>query len=120
MAIPWIQNRLPVISGALFLTAPSSALIKNTISRWRPPTSEETPDSLDRAGAYIGVLERLFVYFFVLNGLWDAVGFLIAAKSVFRFGDLRNSSDLKLTEYILIGTLLSVGLASLVAAMVRA
>jgi hypothetical protein len=39
------------------------------------------------------------------------VGFLIAAKSVFRFGDLKESKDRKLTEYILVGTLVSFGLA---------
>jgi hypothetical protein len=42
---------------------------------------------------------------------WQAIGFLIAAKSVFRFGDLSQSKDRKLTEYILIGTLLSFGIA---------
>jgi len=36
---------------------------------------------------------------------------LIAAKSVFRFGDLSRAKDRKLTEYILIGTFLSFGLA---------
>jgi hypothetical protein len=35
----------------------------------------------------------------------------LAAKSVFRFGDLKESKDRKLTEYILIGTLLSFGIA---------
>ena len=43
----------------------------------------------------------------------EGVGFLIAAKSVFRFGDLSKAKDRKLTEYILIGTLLSFGLAIL-------
>ncbi|MDK2969458.1 MAG: hypothetical protein PWQ65_561, partial [Bacteroidota bacterium] len=36
---------------------------------------------------------------------------LVAAKSVFRFGDLKDSGNRKLTEYILIGTLLSFGIA---------
>jgi hypothetical protein len=44
-------------------------------------------------------------------GRWEAIGFLIAAKSVFRFGDLKDSRNRKLTEYILIGTLLSFGIA---------
>jgi hypothetical protein len=56
-------------------------------------------------------LERLFVSTFVLTGNWAAIGFLIAAKSVFRFGDLRESKSRKLTEYILIGTLLSFAIA---------
>jgi hypothetical protein len=39
------------------------------------------------------------------------LGLLLAAKSIFRFGDLTNAKDKNLTEYILIGTLLSFGLA---------
>jgi hypothetical protein len=39
----------------------------------------------------------------------------LAAKSIFRFGDLKESKDVKLTEYILIGTLLSFGLGILCA-----
>jgi len=46
-----------------------------------------------------------------VTGHWEAIGFLIAAKSVFRFGDLKESKERKLTEYILIGTLLSFGIA---------
>ncbi len=37
--------------------------------------------------------------------------FLMAAKSVLRFGDLREAKDKGHTEYVLIGTLLSFGLA---------
>jgi len=56
-------------------------------------------------------LERLLIFTFVVTGHWEAIGFLIAAKSVFRFGDLKESKERKLTEYILIGTLLSFGIA---------
>lgn len=48
---------------------------------------------------------------FIITNHWEGIGFLIAAKSVFRFGDLSQAKDRKLTEYILIGTLLSFGLA---------
>jgi hypothetical protein len=51
------------------------------------------------------------VFTFVLTNHWEAIGFLIAAKSIFRFGDLKDAKDLKLTEYVLIGTLLSFGIA---------
>ena len=57
------------------------------------------------------MLERLFVFVFVVTANWEGIGFLLAAKSVFRFGDLKESKDRKLTEYILIGTLLSFGIA---------
>ncbi|WP_375325423.1 DUF3307 domain-containing protein [Flagellimonas sp. GZD32] len=67
--------------------------------------------SLKNAGTYIGMLERLFVFGFILMQQWAAIGLLIAAKSVFRFGDLNKGKNRKLTEYVLIGTLLSFGLA---------
>jgi hypothetical protein len=103
---------LVFLTGIVFLTTPTSVIVKNTISKWTP-TSVLYPsaDSLQNAGRYIGILERLFVFVFVVSNHWEGIGFLIAAKSIFRFGDLKESSDLKLTEYILIGTLLSFGIA---------
>ncbi|MDN3690285.1 DUF3307 domain-containing protein [Cyclobacterium jeungdonense] len=101
----WLLTTLGV-----FLTLPSSVIIQTIISKWTP-LSDDTESSLDKAGQYIGIMERLFVFAFILSGRWEAIGFLVAAKSVFRFGDLRQSKDRKLTEYILIGTLLSFGLA---------
>ena len=69
--------------------------------------------SLPNAGKYIGIIERLFVLIFIIMGRWEAIGLLITAKSVFRFNDLKESNSRKLTEYILIGTLLSFGIAIL-------
>lgn len=97
----------------IFLTLPSSIIIKVFITRWTPHTEENNNESLEDAGKFIGIFERLFVFVFVTTGHWEAVGFLLAAKSVFRFGDLKESKDRKLTEYILIGTLVSFGIAML-------
>ncbi len=69
--------------------------------------------SLPNAGKYIGIIERLFVLLFIIIGRWEVIGLLITAKSVFRFNDLKESNNRKLTEYILIGTLLSFGIAIL-------
>ena len=80
------------------------------MSRWRVESLSEDA-SLPQAGQYIGMLERLFVFGFIALNQWQAIGFLLAAKSVFRFSDLSRAKDRQLTEYILIGTLLSFGLA---------
>ncbi len=104
-------NILLIITGLVFLTTPTSVIVKNTISRWTPTSDHPSADSLENAGKFIGILERLFVFVFVVTQHWEGIGFLIAAKSIFRFGDLKESNDLKLTEYILIGTLLSFGIA---------
>jgi len=98
----------------LLLTRVSSIVIKVLISRWTPLNVDDpgkSNHSLANAGSYIGFLERLFIFVFIITNHWEGVGFLLAAKSVFRFGDLKEAHDRRLTEYILIGTLLSFGLA---------
>lgn len=66
---------------------------------------------LDRAGLWIGRLERLLMLTFVLVNHFESIGFLIAAKSILRFGDGGGLGRRKETEYILVGTLLSFVLA---------
>lgn len=94
----------------LFLTKPSSIFIKIFISKWTPEKTAKI-DSLESAGNWIGILERLLIFVFIIIGKFEAVGFLLAAKSIFRFGDLKEGNDRRLTEYILIGTLSSFGTA---------
>jgi hypothetical protein len=103
--------------GALFLTTPAAMFIKIIITKWIPQEkgSLNITESLQDAGKFIGILERLLIYLFICTSHFEAVGFLLAAKSIFRFGDLREAHDLKLTEYVLIGTLLSFGIALIVA-----
>lgn len=110
---------LVIVTGIVLLTTPASILIKTIISGWTPE-DKNNDGSLSNAGHYIGILERLFVYGFILMGQFGAIGFLLGAKSVFRFGDLTRANDRKLTEYVLIGTLLSYGIALLAGLAVSA
>ena len=87
--------------------------MKTIFSKWNISKLTKDNESLKDAGKYIGILERLLVFIFIIVGQWGAVGFLITAKSVFRFGDLTASKERQLTEYILIGTLISFGIAIL-------
>ncbi len=115
-----IDNRAwIIITGVLLLTKPTSITIKNSISIWTPEERNEKDDSLQNAGNYIGMLERIFVFCFIITGHFEAIGFLLAAKSIFRFGDLKEAKDRKLTEYVLIGTLLSFGIAMLTGFLVQ-
>ena len=99
------------ITGIVFLTSPVSYGVKIFISKWTPDPEGQDSASLQSAGKYIGFFERLLVFVFIIINQWAAIGFLLAAKSIFRFGDLKESKDRKLTEYVLIGTLLSFGTA---------
>src|SRR5690606_7810053 len=103
--LSWLnQERWIILTTALVsLTLPSSVLIRILISGWTPKTVDKPKDSLQDASKYIGIMERLFVFTFILTDHWEAIGFLLAAKSIFRFGDLKESKERKLTEYVLIG-----------------
>lgn len=104
------EHTLLLITAVLVVTIAASILMKYLMAAFQFEEDKKC-DSLKNAGQYIGILERLFVFGFIILGQWQVIGFLLATKSVFRFGDLSRSKDRKLTEYILIGTLLSFGIA---------
>jgi hypothetical protein len=116
------QNILKILMAALFLTTPASIFIKILLSSWTPVPEMQSniqTESLSSAGKYIGILERLLVFTFILVDHWEGVGFMVAAKSVFRFSDLAQAKQRKLTEYVLIGTLLSFGMAVLTGILIK-
>jgi hypothetical protein len=79
----------------------------------------ETIQGLRNGGLYIGCLERALVMLLVLIGQPAGVGFLITAKSILRFGDVTDSGQRKLTEYIIIGTFMSFGWGLLIAVLTQ-
>lgn len=96
-----------IFTGILFLTFPTAVIMQRFMQQWSQQFETDDDGTLRGAGMYIGILERLFIIIAILTSNLSVIGFLLAAKSVFRFGDLSRSEDRKLTEYILIGTLLS-------------
>jgi hypothetical protein len=68
-----------------------------------------TAESLPGAGRVIGLLERGLIFALVLLGQPEGVGLLMAAKSILRFGAVKD--DRALSEYVIIGTLASFGWA---------
>jgi len=108
--INWTMILL-ILACTIGVTSMSAIVMKVIISKWNIKKINKDEDSLENAGTYIGILERLLVFLFVVTDLWSGIGFLLAAKSIFRFGDLSRAKDRKLTEYVLIGTLLSFGFA---------
>ncbi len=95
----------------LFLTGPSGILIELMTTRWRIQLSgiKGSLTSLEKAGMLIGIIERLLIFFLVIIGKYEAVGLLIAAKSLLRFNEKDRPEEK--TEYLLVGTLISVALA---------
>lgn len=106
MALLTNSNALWVIAGYLIILNPSAVFIRMMLERLTNHFSSD--GSLPLAGQSIGMLERVLMLTFILLDQFAGLGFLIAAKSVFRFGDLSASKDKQLTEYVMLGTLLSV------------
>ena len=94
---------------------PSSILLGTFIAKWTP--KENDKNSLPNAGSWIGYLERVLILTFMLVGCMEGIGFLLAAKSVFRFGELTKAKEVKITEYVMIGTLSSFTIAILLGAV---
>ncbi len=75
--------------------------------------AETAAEGLPGAGRVIGLLERGLIFVLVLIGQPQGVGLLMAAKSILRYGALKE--DRALSEYVIIGTLASFGWALLAA-----
>ncbi|MCS3650414.1 hypothetical protein [Salinibacter ruber] len=74
---------------------------------------------LKEGGRLIGYCERLLIYVFVLANAPSAIGFLVTAKSLFRFGEVTGAEKRRHTEYIIIGTLVSFAYAVTLSYLVR-
>ena len=87
-----------ILIGYMLMLKPSSLLISMFIRGWTPSNGMQT-QGMPNAGKWTGNIE--------------AVGILLAAKSIFRFGDLNKAREIKITEYVLLGTLASFSIALL-------
>jgi len=99
-------NYLAIILAYMICVKPTNIIIKEVFHVFGV-TFKQNGEELVNAGKLIGLIERWLVLTFVLVNHLDAVGFLLAAKSILRYKD---DNTLK-TEYVLIGTMLSFGIA---------
>ena len=90
----------------LLCLKPANIFIKLVLARYNVGESKSCSE-VRNAGALIGNLERLLTLILVIFGQFEAVGFVVAAKSLLRFKDTETAK----TEYVLAGTFLSFGIA---------
>ena len=69
----------------------------------------EKKPGIERAGRYIGIIERSLVLTAVLFGKMEFIGYIFAAKSIARYPEMKEGSHF--AEYYLIGTLTSIAIA---------
>ncbi|MDB5158672.1 MAG: hypothetical protein JWR50_3379 [Mucilaginibacter sp.] len=98
------------------VTGPLGIAIGNATGKWQKEAGMDTA-GLDKAGIWIGRCERVLVLTFIITNQYTALGFLMAAKSILRFGDAEDRPQKK-TEYILVGTLISFASAAIIGTIV--
>lgn len=102
-SLPWIE----LTTGAVYLSAfvfahdGGNAIVRGVL----PADGPESSDDDLGAGSLIGTMERWIVLLLWVGGLWEAVGLVVAAKSIARFEELKQR---EFAEYFLVGTLASV------------
>ena len=102
--LKYVMNAVAIIG----CWKPANIFIKLTLKQCSVNMPEEQT-SVFNAGALIGTIERWLILIFVCLQRYDALGLMIAAKSIIRFGDKETAK----TEYVLAGTLLSLLIAVL-------
>jgi len=101
------RNGWLIFTGMIVVTFPSGKLIEFITAKWRAELVHHgnNEKALAKAGMWIGILERALVFVLVLIGKYEVIGLLITAKSLLRFNE-KDRPEAK-TEYLLIGTLIS-------------
>ena len=112
----WIKVLL-IALGYMSILKPFGIVAKKIMDTFGFRPSE---NGLKKGGLWIGYIERFLIFTFILMSYYEGIGFLLTAKSIFRFGELKNEKEIKRTEYILIGTLLSFGLAICIGILTKA
>ena len=107
---PALPGLMALVAGAILTTRAGGFAIGFLMGPFAAKLpGDDKAESLPGAGRVIGFLERGLIFALILLGQPEGVGLLIAAKSILRFGAVKD--DRALSEYVIIGTLASFGWA---------
>lgn len=114
-----VTSLLVLTAAVIATTKVAGIVIEKAIHRFQDQLPKRAGDQGFLAGGEtIGHLERFLILIFVLIQEPGAIGFLLAAKSILRFGELREHR--KEAEYVIIGTMWSLVCGLVVAILARA
>jgi hypothetical protein len=110
------------MSAVIFMTASGNRVVRLVLDA--AGVSRRTSESALKGGRLLGPLERLIVFAIVLAGDPAAAAIVITGKGLLRFPVIRSEAGYpgpdSVTEYFLIGTFVSLLIASLLAVLVLA
>lgn len=103
------------VAGFVLVTNPTGIFTGMFLNALIPSKNKKNKPDIS---AWIGILERILILIFILAGQFTAIGFLIAAKSIFRFNDTREDGKIQ-AEYFLLGTLISFTIAIIIGLVIN-
>ncbi|MBI5015588.1 MAG: hypothetical protein HZB55_08855 [Deltaproteobacteria bacterium] len=114
-----VLKALALLAGYAVAVLAGGAFVDAALDRLQGPEDREDVEAFRRrglrgGGRVIGWLERFLFVTFVLAGSYGALGFVLGAKGVVRFAEIKDAKDQKVAEYVLVGTLLSLAWAVVV------
>jgi hypothetical protein len=106
----WVNDGwLMMVMALLLCWKPANLLTKHILRYCQVKILQDQPEHTTfKSGALIGTLERWLIVFFMFLQQYEAIGFLVAAKSILRFSETKESEK---SEYVLAGTLVSIAIA---------
>lgn len=111
-------KHIAIVIGYTLALKPTSIVIGLILDNYgltsHRQSENDHKDGLPSGGEMIGYLERVLILTFLIKGEFAVIGFILTAKSILRFGELNNRKSHDLTEYVLLGSLLSVTATSVI------
>lgn len=98
---------IAVCAGARLIEILVDPFVEDLNAARKQHPEEIRPRGFPDGARVIGHWERAIIFLLVSTGHVAGVTFLAAAKSIFRFGELKDASQRREAEFILIGTLMS-------------
>jgi len=105
---------LVIICGLVLCVSAGSVIVEKFTIQFLKQIENPQSKGLINGGRTIGNLERALTFLLIMFGQPAAIGFLFAAKSILRFGEIKEPGQRKEAEYIIIGTFASFGWAMLI------
>ncbi|HHW70209.1 MAG TPA: hypothetical protein GX392_02550 [Clostridiales bacterium] len=90
----------------IIVVKPTNINFKILFNKYAPKECGEEKDTIEGAGAVIGILERLLLSILLYYNQFGSIGLVFTAKSVARFEKI--SKEPTFAEYYLIGSLYSI------------
>jgi len=113
---PFETKYLLVLLTYILCLKPSNVFIREMFRINNLKVFSQPGEDLLNAGRLIGNIERILTLTLLLLGKYEVVGFIIAGKSILRYEGVKTSK----TEYVLIGTMLSFGIAIILSVFLTA